>query len=316
MFLAISLPVTFQLERFWNWMKGIFIHSGAYQRGDSNIVDWPQFAYNFKKLFITQKQFFIAILLLAIGTITLLFKNGKEKKKKIVIVSVGLIIAILGITFIISKQFAERYFVPAMLFFPFLLILNVEIIKQYLSQKIITITLSVIAAFIILFNLNNELPTVRLTSKVIQQQMQARIKSRAFVNTLPENSYKIIVSQDYGCPFHEYAIMYSFCVAGRDWPKHNEKLNKIYPDTFFYFTWDNTIKFWGNPLNLSEIIESKKPVYLYLEKNTNELYNRTINKIDPSNSFEIQRDTIFVNPENNEAIYQLALKEKELGENP
>lgn len=310
MFLAISLPVTFQLERFWNWMKGIFMHSGAYQGGDSNIVDWTQFKTNLHKIFVTQKQIFIATFLLASGTIALLFKNAQKKKKEILYVNVGLLVAILGITFIISKQFAERYFVPAMLFFPFLLILNLEIIRQYLPQKAITITLSAIVGLIILMNLKNELPTSRYTSDGIQQQMQARIKSRDFVNTLPENSYKIIVSQDYGCPFHEYAIMYSFCVAGSGWPNHNEKLNKIYPDTYFYFTWDNTIKYWGNQFDPIEVINSGKPVYLYLEKNTDELYQKTISKLDPNSTIEFSKNTIFVNKKNHEAIYQLTLKEK------
>jgi hypothetical protein len=145
--------------------------------------------------------------------------------------------------------------------------------------------------------------------------MNARKNTRDIISTFEKDSYKIIVSQDYGCPFHEYAVMYSFCVAAGEWPDSREKLNRIYPNTYQYFTWDNTIKYWGKDFNPDEIIESEKPVYLYLEKNNTELYQRTIAKFfEASNNYKVEKDLIFQNPVNGEGILRLYINKIEINE--
>jgi len=152
------------------------------------------------------------------------------------------------------------------------------------------------------------IPNIRFTSQYITAQMAAREKTAAFVQTLPADSYKIIVSQDYGCPLQAYAIMYSFCVAGKNWPGYKEKLNRLYPNTYQYFTWDNTLKYWGKPFNPDTVIHSGKPVYLYLQKNTNTLYSRAIRKLFIGfPGFSVQKKLIFENPKNGEVLLQLFL---------
>ncbi len=309
-FLLISLPVTFQLEKFWNWMKGIFMHSGAYQSGDKNILDLELFFNNLKNIFVSEIQFFIALLLLVVLLVTLIIRksNQTNKKKPLTLIGSGLFVAFMGCLFIMGKQYAVRYFVPALLFFPFLIILNFEVIKQFLKHKSILIALGVVISVFTLLNLKNQLPYIKITSQGIGKHMQTRTESRDFINTLDNDSYKLIVSQDYGCPYHEYAIMYSFCIAGKEWPGYEEKLDKIYPNTYQYFTWDNTIKYWGTEFNPKEIIESGKPVYLYLQKNTDELYNRTINKFfENHKEYMVQKKLLFENSRNGEAILQLFL---------
>lgn len=166
-----------------------------------------------------------------------------------------------------------------------------------------------------LYNFYKHISYIRITSDGIGKQMEARIASRNFIETLERDNYKIIVSQDYGCPYHEYAVMYSFCVAGKEWPGYREKLDKIYPNTYQYFTWDNTIKFWGQEFNPDEIVASNKPVYLYLEKNTEELYQKTIQKLfENKDGFLVEKKLLFENPVNGEGILQLFFS-KEL-ENP
>ena len=181
-----------------------------------------------------------------------------------------------------------------------------EIIKLYSSGKYILPVLQLIIAAAIIINLKNQLPYIRITSGGVGSFMEAREQSRNFIGTLERDNYKIIVSQDYGSPFKEYAIMYSFCVAGGGWEGHKEKLDKIYPNTYQYFTWDNTIKYWGEEFNPRKIAESDKPVYLYLEKNSEELYNRTIDKLfENSPGYNIEKKLLFENPDIGEGILQL-----------
>lgn len=313
MFLLIALPVALQLERFWNWMKGIFIHSGGYQSGEKNIINKDLFVENFKNIVSSEKTFFIifAILIVSFIALTVFRPKIKTDRKKLILINSGLLVIVLLITFIVSKQFAERYFIPALLFFPFLMIMIQENVTHYFYQKSIRIALSTVMCFITLFFIYRQLPYIQIISEGIGNQMHARNQTRSYINTLPEDAYTVIVTQDYGCPYHEYAIMYSFCVAGGGWPGYKEKLNKIYPNRYFYFTWDNTIKLWGNEFNPKEIIESCKPVYLYLEQNKEELYTRTIQKLLENHpEFTAKNELLFENKKNGEGILRLYLSLK------
>lgn len=318
LFLLFALPVTFQLERFWNWMRGIFLHSGSYQSGDKNIINLDLFLENFSKILVEEWAFFVAIALLAICLIIYIFKKQDQEKRRNVLIRITLSLLFVfgGMTFIISKQFAIRYFLPALLFFPFLLVLILENLSEFFAfVNRFKVFLSMLILFLGLHLLYNKLPYMRVVSNSIEGQMTARKNTRSVINTLKPGSYKIIVSQDYGCPFHEYAIMHSFCVAGRGWPNYKEKLDKIYPNTYQYFTWDNTIKYWGQDFNPDEIIESGKQVYLYLQKNNKELYNKTIAKLfGDSSEFAVENELIFQNPKNEEGILQLYISRSEKNE--
>jgi len=303
-FFLLSIPVVFRLNKFSSWMKSIFIHSGTYEGGSKNIIDPGLFVKNFKTLISSERDFFYAAIILVVLVLALVIT--KRSKQVFTRIGLGLTVVFLGFIFIVSKQYAIRYFVPALLFFPFVLILSKEILESFVSKKIVKIALSILLLTIIGYKLILEVPYIRIVSKSIGTQMAARIETRDVANTLKKESYKIIVSQDYGSPFHEYAIMYSFAMGGKNWPHYKEKLNKLYPDTYQYFTWDNTIKYWGKAFNPNKIIASGKPVYLYLQKNKAELYNRTIRKFFKNfKGFTVKKKLLFENSQNGEAILQI-----------
>ena len=73
-----------------------------------------------------------------------------------------------------------------------------------------------------------------------------------------------------------------------------------------HFTWDNTLKFWGKEFNPEEIINSEKPVYLFLEKNNPDLYDRTMAKLlENYKGFSVTNKLLFENQVNKEAFLQL-----------
>lgn len=308
-FFVLALPVLFQFGKFRRWMTGIFVHSGAYQAGSSHILDTGLFVKNLQALFVAQKLFFIAFfVLVGLLVVFLVLKRSKEPLFRI---GLGLAVAFLGMIFIMGKHYQMRYFVPALLFFPFILIMDLEMLATFFKKKVITVFFPVFLMLILGFRLAKMVPEARYTSKYIGAQMAARGKTAAFVKTLPSDSYKIIVSQDYGCPFQAYAVMYSFCVAGKNWPGAREKLNKLYPDTYQYFTWDNSLKYWGKPFNPDSIAVSGRPVYLYLQKNTDALFKRTENKLfHRFPGYSMQKKPVFENPENGEAIYQIRISKR------
>ena len=85
-----------------------------------------------------------------------------------------------------------------------------------------------------------------------------------------------------------------------------KKLNKLYPEVYQYFTWDNSVRVWGKPFVPDSIIHSGKSVYLYLQKNSDSLYSQTIRRFFKDvKGFRVKKKLIFHNPQNKEAIIQL-----------
>jgi hypothetical protein len=78
------------------------------------------------------------------------------------------------------------------------------------------------------------------------------------------------------------------------------------------------MKYWGDKFDVQKIIESGKKVYLYVDRNDEEVYSRTINKLIEENgaSFEVERELIFLNDKTAEIIYSLQFKESVAKENP
>jgi len=303
-FCFLALPVVFQFNKFIHWMMDLFLHNGIYLAGPKTVINPSLFLKNVSILISSQGGFFYVVLALFILLLVLVLT--KSKKSVLKNLNLGLTVVIIGFIFIVGKHYVLRYFLPALLFFPFLLILVKENIASISSNKIVSMLLSIILVIIIGYKLERQVPYIRIVSESIGSQMAARIETRDVAQTLKKDSYKIIVSQDYGCPFQGYAIMYSFCMGGKNWPGYEEKLNKLYPDTYQYFTWDNTIKYWGQSFDPNVISASGKPVYLYLEKNTDALYKKTINKLfENFKGYTIKKKLIFDNPHNGEAILQL-----------
>lgn len=303
-FFVLSPQVAVQWHHFYWWMRGMFVHSGQYQAGESNIIDTTLFVKNLDKLLTGERYFFYASALMVVLLIIMAF----TRKRWLLSAQIfsGFTLSVLGLVFIVSKQYAIRYFLPALLFYPFLLILNKEAIQLFFKQKIVKQLLSTVIVIIILFQFSKSVSYMRVVSRTISQQVTATAQTRDFIETLDKNSYTIITSQAYGSPYRQYALMFSFAMGGKQWPNYREKLDKLFPNNYMYFTWDNTIKYWGKPYNAGEIAASGKPVYLYLQKNSKELYNRTVKKLlENSRDISIDRKLLFENPYNHESVSRL-----------
>jgi hypothetical protein len=81
---------------------------------------------------------------------------------------------------------------------------------------------------------------------------------------------------------------------------------RLYPDTYQFSTWDNTVKTFGKPFSAAAIAANKKPVVLYLEQDTKELMDKSIAAFfHPTDSVQVSNRLIFSNKKTGEALYWL-----------
>jgi hypothetical protein len=314
LFLLISMSVLLKIEYFWNWIKNIFIHSGDYGTGKSNIIDFELLKSNFN-YFVNLESFYFKVVLFSFFTLlAYLIIQRKTVERRIVIFTSATILSIAIHLILVCKHFAHRNFIPSLLLLPLLVFFTIEILKKFGYNKIYNGIVQVILIAFLLITIENQFNWLPVKSNALGTEYGARKETFYFASTLDKNSIKIIASQSYGSPFKEYAIMYSTVWSERHLQeKYKSILNEIYPGNYQFFTFDSTMKYWGDKFNAKTIIESGKKVYLYLDRNDEEVYSRTINKLIEENGapFEVEREMIYLNDYTTEIIYNLLITEQE-----
>jgi hypothetical protein len=310
-FLLIAFPVTLQLEKFWNWGKDLFLHSGQYGSGEENIVNIPKLKENFLQIIQLQKYFSIVtgmLIILVVFSYFKMKKNRDSKLRKIVIVTFSVLLSIAIQVIMAGKHYEVRYFLPALMLGPLLIYLLAETLLNIFPSKYLKFGLMAAIGVFIVWNINVQKGTINFTSEAFEKQISARKQTKNIVETLEKESIKIIVSQDYGCPMIEYALHFSTVWSYHKLrPQYVERLAEMYPNTYQYTTWDGKFIYWGEPFDAEKIIDLKIPVYLYLENGTEELYNKTIEKLlELGKTFKVENSTIFENQVNGERILKLS----------
>lgn len=307
-FFIIAFPVTLQFHIFWSWVKNLFLHSGQYGKGDTNIIDFTALRNNLNELYGYEKHFFYVFfsLIIFLGGYIVWFR--KKVDKKMVLLATGVIFTIVIQLLMVGKHYAHRYFIPVLMLSPLMIFIIAELIKKMVNHKftvwVINVGIILVLIWIIQFN-KQWLP---IKTEALGTDIENRLPTWHVAQTLEKDSYKIITSQNYGCPFIEYTLFYSQVWASqKKREEYQPILNKLYPDSYSYFTWSDEMKYWGEKFNAQKVINSGKPVYLYLERNDEDLYNKTIAKLIEENGsdFQVTRKLVYLNPKTNEIIYHL-----------
>ncbi|MDD4425567.1 MAG: hypothetical protein PHS40_06555 [Mariniphaga sp.] len=308
LFFIIAFPVTLQIHIFWGWVKNLVVHSGTYGTGDSNFIDFAALSTNLKELYGYERRFFYILIGLTLVLTVYLARYRKKSEKKIVMLAIAIIITISVQMLLVGKHYAHRYFIPVLMLSPLMVITAAELIKKIYPSKVTTYLVSLGIVVLICWNIDFNRQWLPMKTEAMGNDVKNRMGTWQMAQSLEKDSYKIITSQNYGCPFIEYTLMYSSV-----WASHKKReeyapvLGKLYPNSYIYSTWDNTFKYWGEKFNVQQVFSSGKKVYLYLERNEEDLYNRTIAKLREENEipFEVQRYQTYQNNATSEVIFEL-----------
>ena len=310
LFFIIAFPMTLQFGFFWGWVKNLFMHSGQYGGGESNIIDFASLGTNLKELYGYEKRYFYVFFSLIAVLAAYLFFFRKKAEKRITLFAAAVIIAVSLQIIMVGKHYAHRYFIPVLMLSPLMIFIIAELIKKFYPKKITSTIINIAIVALLLWNVQFNKQWLPIKTEAMGTDISNRIQTWHVAQSLEKDSYKIIASQNYGCPFIEYTLMYSTV-----WASHKKQeeykpiLARLYPDAYNFFTWDNSMRYWGEKFNAQKAAGSGKKIYLYLERNEEELYNRTISKLQEENGapFAAEKTLVYENPATKEVIYQLNL---------
>lgn len=309
-FFIIAFPMTLQFNFFWTWVKNLFMHSGNYGGGESNIVDLASLGTNLRELYGYEKRYFYVLFGLVAVFSGYLIYFRKKAEKRIIMLTIAVIVTILLQLLMVGKHYAHRYFIPVLMLSPLMVFIMAELIKKFNAKRLSIIIINIAIVVLLLSNIKFNRQWLSIKSMAMGNDIEHRLPTWHFAQTLEKDSYKIITSQNYGCPFIEYTLAYS-----QVWANYEKRveyqpiLNKLYPNIYNYFTWDDTFKYWGDPFDAKEVIESGKMVYLYIENDNEELLNKVLLKLqeESQTSFNMNRELLYRNLNTTEVIYQLEL---------
>ena len=302
-FLLFAIPVSLQLDYFWNWIKGLFLYSGQYGQGEKNVVKINEFLPNILSLYKVNRVYFNFLLLYIIAFATAFLLKRKETKKIQNKTTIAILLVVVLQTLALGKHFKTTYFIPALMLLPIMVILTTEYLKIWFPKNLKVYVSPIIITLMIFFVLKSQHISMLNLSQHFEKQNELKMKAHHFFETVETESVKIIVPGFYGGPIREYALMTSYQWSGKNKSFYKPVLAKLYPDSYMFYPWDNTLNYWAGELKITK----EKPAYLYFEnKNTEESVLNELGKYFPENYV---LNEVFFNAETNEIVYQILLKE-------
>lgn len=309
-FLVIALPATLQIERFWHWIRDLFLFSGQYGSGEKNVVDLAQMAGNFRQMVRLEPHFSILTGIMAVVTLISLVSSRRKKhpvrfSRNMMAVAVLLAIALHAL--MAGKQYAPRYVMPAMMYGPLLFFLLCESVRERFPSRVVRGALSLLLGVFLIWTASRQIPVIRYTSEAFRTQIEARKMTREAAAAFEPGSTRIIASADYGSPFPEYALHFFTAWAPQSLkPHYAEHLGKLYPGTIHFNPLNSQLVYWGEAFDPAAETGDIRPVYLFLEKNQEELYAKTMGVLmENRDGFRVEKELLFENPVNGEALYRL-----------
>jgi hypothetical protein len=299
-FFAMALPVTLQIGFFWGWIKGLLLHSGQYGKGESNIIDMKTFGPNFTNLWNENNFFFWVMIALTIVFAASFYFKKDQEVSLIRRIALAILSAVALQIFIVCKQYEARYFVPALMLIPVSLVLIAEYISRFDSEILKYKINQVAVVVVILFYLVGLKTIVIDLSTDLSQKKIQKMKALHYMNTIEKDAIKFTVTTDYGAPIPEYVLMHSYGWAGRQQEFFKPVLAELYPDSYIFFPWDNSMHFWGKE---PDVNQTSRPTYIYfLKDDLKDQFFKDAAKYFPE-KYELTRT--FFNEVTQEAVYKL-----------
>jgi len=314
-FSLFAFPIFNRWVFYRDWVTNLITHNGPYGSGAETFISPRTYISNLNIILHSDILLSIIYVSIILGCILYNFNFLKIKKKKDLKYKclVGVSLVIILMIALVSKQFNYFYLTPAFLLLSFGLYLLISIYSRqfrFIRKKIIVIPLFII--FLILISFND-------TIKIYTEYLFDHGRSKPYFSTLNridkdfKNKPTLIISNEYGSSYKEYGLFF-----GKSWsgPKmsvfYSPELIKLYPNIYFYHTWNNIFNSWINSFSYIELLKKYQTVILYTgyrvqEESFNSKFhgiNRQLdtkmnkvffNDITGENIYEIRYDTLFSN---------------------
>lgn len=265
--LLFALPILFNLSNTLTWFGGMLLHSGSWGAGESNFINWGEVPLRLSQL-LSFNYLFTGLLMILTGLLiySWLFLQSKRSELKVLnLISAGVIFGIAFSTFLITKHFAFRYYIPNLLFQIILIYLIFEyMVRIFRFRKLKTYSAILIFGFGLILAIT-QTKALNTHNEATLIKHQADVSWSDEVKAQMTEDLPLIISSFYaGCPFPEFALNNSYLLCGNLKSTFSEKLRDKYPGSVMYVGWSEQFYHWNYFWDASDFVDPEKGVYVFI----------------------------------------------------
>jgi len=303
-FFIFAFPILWKLNFFYHWVKDLFIHSGRYGRGDTNVINLNDLFPNLSKLFNFYSLYFIILFILIIVAIVYHFKifNLKnEDNKKLYKILTGLIVSFLFHIILVSKHFSYHYMMPSLFLSCFALFIVIEILRK--KHSIIKGLVAILIIIVLSISFNKSfLKTMGWKEITDHNKIEVIEDTRSIVGDKPF----ITVGHPFDFYFEEMGLLFGMLHTGKHRPNFQKILDKYYPNTYIY---DNSITeffHWADFFPPDEFINKYDNIYVFVDAQELNIKDKVFALLGP----EAKEECLYTNDKTGDKVFRISRKKE------
>lgn len=317
-FMIFAYPVVFNGNVFWNWISGIFSHSGKYGTGAKGFINLTEVPGNFIALIKANQPLFITGT--AASVLALIFLSLRPERNSISHKAIRAIfavsIALLAAIAFTLKHFSLYYFTPFASFTFVLILLAIILIlkiKAISSSNHLKITTIILFSILVLFMVSIQLKEIRSGLKINYSKAAIARQERDSILSLIDPQKPLIISGKFdGAPFIEFAQFNGFIMSARLKGFYKEYLKEKYPNCYFYVYWSEGFNYWSDPVGFDKILEkTASSFYIFTGKDNQDdlkiIEGRIWKFID---STAVSKKVLFLDQKSGEQLIEITVEKK------
>jgi hypothetical protein len=281
-FFIFAFPLLGKLDKFWRWIRNLFVHSGLYGEGEANVINIPDFTDNIRLLISQDKIFFILLVFFVLVIIIYFIKPLKlDIQYKTLI---GIVLTIIIQYLIVAKHYKLTYMIPVLCFSFFGIYLATEILfRPFQRFQITPILKNILYLLIIMFVVIHRYNKVMDHNKIRRQKVEKREQTSDFISNNLKEKTILLVPWYYGSAYIERGLVEGLFYSGRYKKEYGRLLKKFYPKTYFFLPWHNRYYDWNlkweDGLDLEKFISENKNIHIYFGIKDTGLRNKIFNDL-------------------------------------
>ncbi|MCJ7433199.1 MAG: hypothetical protein MUO77_06890 [Anaerolineales bacterium] len=136
-FLVSILPILGELSRVKEWFTRLIFHQGVYGSGEAGIISWQTATTNFTQMVSSQRELFIAVVVLFAIFVTLVVTERElgRAHSGLTAMGTGLIFQVIILTILIIKHPGQIYLLSIAATLPLLLLIDLKLLEGWVDNK-------------------------------------------------------------------------------------------------------------------------------------------------------------------------------------
>ncbi|NOY51922.1 MAG: hypothetical protein GXO88_15330 [Chlorobi bacterium] len=311
--MVFAFPLLVNFGKSWDWYFGMFMHSGRWGEGSSNIVNMDSFPGNILRILKVDVPLSV-IAGIALVEVVVCYILGFIRKVKFNNLMLRLLLAFLIVfalsVLMVAKHFAYHYFTPTLMLKIFFIFMMSHLMILMVGQKKIRVFLWVLVLMLSVGMVMPQLAPLRGSARKIIDNTAKYDEDYELLKPYFHNAATLVISSHYrGSPFIQSAFVDGFLISGFLKSTFKEELNKRYPNTYFSLNWTEDFYYWDKFLKAEDFVKTGKPILIYIGEDKEKDLDRIVERIKtafPEYNTELKLLIKLEFP--SEQLYQLSLK--------